>query len=297
MMGLVLPRSVSSFFSDPYFPRLTQGVAQACNQFNYTLGLFLIGTPDDEEAIYPRVSRRGYLDGILLQSGQIGEQLIDRLVGTGLPLLILGRPHNPDQVSYIDVDNVAASYEAVSHLIRLGRQRIATVTGGTNSTVGLDRKQGYLKALTEQGMNADDTLVADGDFTEVSGYYAMQKLLAARPDAVFCASDVMAIGAMRAARESGLRIPQDIAFVSFDDLPLATIPEPKLTTIRQPIYRFGFKAVEILVDLIEHGNLPHHHVIMDTELVVRESCGARQKVVVANEVEVSRVIEPSEPRL
>jgi DNA-binding LacI/PurR family transcriptional regulator len=146
-------------------------------------------------------------------------------------------------------------------------------------------------------MNADDTLVADGDFTEVSGYYAMQKLLAARPDAVFCASDVMAIGAMRAARESGLRIPQDVAFVSFDDLPLATIPEPKLTTIRQPIYRFGFKAVEILVDLIEHGNLPHHHVIMDTELVVRESCGARQKVVVANEVEVSGVIEPSEPRL
>jgi LacI family transcriptional regulator len=118
MIGLVLPRSVSSFFSDPYFPRLTQGVAQACNQYDYTLSLFLIGTKEDEEKIYPRVSRKGFLDGILVQSGQIGDQLIDRLVNSKIPVVIAGCPFHTNGVSYIDVDNVNATYNAVSHLIR-----------------------------------------------------------------------------------------------------------------------------------------------------------------------------------
>jgi len=108
----------------------------------------------------------------------------------------------------------------------------------------------------------------------------MRKLLAAKPDAVFCASDIMAIGAMHAARDAGLRLPDDIAFVGFDDLSLATLPEPRLTTIRQPIYRFGFKAVEILIDLIDHGIQPPRRILMDTEMIIRESCGAKQKMVI-----------------
>ncbi|MCX8023970.1 MAG: LacI family transcriptional regulator, partial [Thermanaerothrix sp.] len=114
MLGLVLPRSVSSFFSDPYFPRLTQGIAQACNHYNYTLALFLVSSADDEAKIYPRISRRGLLDGILLQSGQIGDQLMDRLLASNIPLVVIGRPFNPDGASYIDVDNVNAAYNAVS---------------------------------------------------------------------------------------------------------------------------------------------------------------------------------------
>ncbi len=236
MVGLVLPRSVSSFFADPYFPRLTQGIAQACNQYNYTLGLFLAGTREDEEKIFSQVTRMGLLDGILVQTGQIGELLIDRLVDSGFPLLIAGRPSIPANVSYIDVDNVSAAFTATSHLIRLGRQRIGTIAGPTNSTASLDRKEGYLKALVERGRTVDESLIAEGDFTEASGYYAMQELLASKPDAVFIASDLMAMGAIRAIHETDLRIPEDIAIVGFDDLPLATFPNPKLTTIRQPIY-------------------------------------------------------------
>jgi LacI family transcriptional regulator len=279
MIGLVLPRSVSSFFADPYFPRLTQGIAQACNQYDYTLGLFLISTPDDEDKIYSRVSRKGWLDGILIQSGQIGDQLIDRLVNSNVPLVVAGRPFNPEQVSYIDVDNVSAAYGAVAHLIRLGYKRIGTITGLINSVVSLDRKEGYLKALVEHGLAVDGSLIAEGDFTETGGYRGMGQLLAARPEAVFAASDLMAIGAMRAVREAGLSVPDDIAFVGFDDLPLATIPNPPLTTIRQPIYQFGFKSVEILIDLIENGIKPSRRIIMDTELVIRDSCGANQKMV------------------
>jgi LacI family transcriptional regulator len=274
MIGLVIPRSVSVFFTDPYFPHLTQGVAQACNQHDYTLGLFLIGTKEDEEKVFPRISHRGSLDGILLQTGQIGDHLIDRLINSNMPVVIVGRPFHADGVSYIDVNNTDAACNAVSHLIRLGYQRIAMITGPHNSTTSIDREEGYHRALTERGRRVDEALVAEGDFTEASGYYAMRHLLAAKPDAVFAASDIMALGAMRAAREAGLRVPQDVAFVGFDDLPLANPPDPPLTTIRQPVYQFGGAAVEILIDMIDNGIEPPRRVIMTTELIVRESCGA-----------------------
>ena len=277
MIGLVLPRSVSSFFADPYFPRLAQGIAQACNQFNYTLGLFLVTTAEDEEKIFPRVSRKGLLDGILVQSGQYGDQLIDRLVNSNVPLVNIGRPFQTEGVSFIDVDNVNAAYSAVSHLIRQGRHRIGTIAGMPNSTVSIDRLEGYRKAMVERGLKVDESLIVAGDFTEASGYYAMQNLLYAKPDAVFVASDLMAIGAMRAVREAGLCIPEDISFVGFDDLPLATFPDPPLTTVRQPIYQFGFKAVEILIDLIENGITPARRIIMTTELIIRASCGSTRR--------------------
>jgi len=280
MIGLVLPRSVSSFFSDPYFPRLTQGIAQASNQYDYTLALFLIGTKEDEDSIYPRISRKGLLDGLLVQSGEIGDQLISRLMNSNLPVVIVGRPFHTTNISYIDIDNIAAAFKAVNYLAQLGYRRIGTITGTLVSTAGLDRKEGYLRALVENGMEIDLNLIASGDFTEAGGYGAMQQLLAARPDAIFAASDLMAIGATRAMREAGLSIPQDIALVGFDDLPITAQSVPQLTTVHQPIFPFGFKAVEILIDLIENGINPPRRVIMDTELIIRESCGQKLKAVI-----------------
>jgi LacI family transcriptional regulator len=274
MIGLVLPRSVSSFFADPYFPRLTQGIAQACNQYNYTLALFLVSTKEDEQKIYPRLSRKGYLDGILVQSGQFGDQLIDQLATTGIPLVVVGRPTHMQQVNYIDVDNVQAAYGAITHLVSNGRCKIGMISGPADSPVSVDRKAGYLQAMKEHGLAIEDTLIAEGDFTEVSGHAAMERLLRQKPDAVFAASDIMAIGAMRAIRETGLRVPEDVAVVGFDDLPIAVLPEPQLTTVHQPVYQFGYKAVEFLIDLIENGVFPPRCVMMDTELIIRDSCGA-----------------------
>jgi LacI family transcriptional regulator len=274
-IGLVLPHSVSFFFTDPYYPHLTKGIAQACNQYNYTLALFLVGTKADEETIFPRLSRKGFLDGVIVQSGHHGEQwIIGRFLDAKLPMVIAGRPFRSDNVSYVDIDNVNAAYNAASHLIRLGRRRIGMITGPTDSTVGIDRKNGYLKALIERGREPDKALIAEGDFTEAGGYYSMQRLLAAKPDAVFAASDLMAIGAMRAAREAGLHIPDDIAFVGFDDLPISTLSDVQLTTVRQPVVQFGAKTIEVLTDLIEHGIEPPRHIILETELVIRSSCGA-----------------------
>jgi LacI family transcriptional regulator len=277
MIGLVLPHSVSSIFTDPYFPHLIQGIAQACNQHDYTLGLFLLNAEEDEEKIFPRVSRKGILDGVIVQTGHHGEPMVGRLIDSAIPLVVVGRPFQPKAVSYIDVDNVNAAHNAVTHLIRLGYQRIGTIAGPSESTVGIDRRDGYLKALTERGKSKDPALIVEGDFTESGGYYAMKELLNATPDAVFAASDIMAVGAMRAVREAGLRVPDDVAFVGFDDLPLPNSPDPPLTTVRQPILQFSTSAVEILLDLIENGVEPPRRVIMTTDLIIRESCGAARR--------------------
>lgn len=137
VIGLVLPHSVSFFFTDPYYPHLTKGIAQACNQHNYTLALFLVDTKEDEKKIFPRVTHRGLLDGVIVQASHHGdEQIIGHLVDAKMPLVVAGRPFRSDNVSYIDIDNINASYNAVSHMIRLGYRRIGTITGPANSTVG-----------------------------------------------------------------------------------------------------------------------------------------------------------------
>jgi LacI family transcriptional regulator len=123
----------------------------------------------------------------------------------------------------------------------------------------------------------DEALVTEGDFTEMGGYEGMKQLLHAKPDAIFAASDIMAIGAMRAVNEAGLNIPEDIAFIGFDDIPMTNPPDPPLSTIRQPVYQFGIKAVDILIDVVENGTKPSRRVIMDTELIIRESCGASHR--------------------
>ncbi len=273
MLGLVLPRSVSSFFVDPYFPRLTQGIAQACNLYDYTLSLFLIGTPEDEEKIYPRLARQGLLDGLLIQSGNIGDRLTERLITANIPAVIIGRPLYSGEVSFVDVDNVASARHATAHLITHGYQRVATIAGDSESAVSLDRLEGYRQALAEHGIAEDPALIAYGDYTEQGGYEAMKTLLSPMPDAVFAASDSMAIGAIKAAREYGLKVPDDVAFIGYDDLPVAAKAEPPLTTVHQPIATLGGKAVETLLDLIENGTQPARRIIMDTRLVIRKSCG------------------------
>jgi LacI family transcriptional regulator len=274
IIGLVIPRSVQGLFTDPFFPRLTQGIAQACNQHDYTLSLFLLHTEDEEKKLYPRITRPGLMDGIIVQVGPMEDDLIPRLAETnGMPFIVAGRPVNAPNASYVDVDNVTGSYNAVSHLIRLGYARIGTVTGPLNTATGQDRLEGYRRALNERGFSVDEDLIVEGDFTESGSYFASRRLLQHKPEALFTASDMTAFGALRAIRENGLNVPDDIALISFDDIPAASSAEPPLTTVRQPIRRFGIQLVDSLLDIIENGSYPPRRVVFDTKLVIRESCG------------------------
>ncbi len=275
VIGLVLPRRTEILFNDPYFPRLTQGIAQACNDHDYTLALFMMQSEADEQKFYPRISRKGLLDGIVIQVGQIGDDLIARLLASDVPTVVAGRPLQHPNANYVDVDNVAGACSAVMHLLHLGHKRIGMITGDMRTTAALDRYTGYCKTLQEHDLPVDETLISEGYFTEIGGYEAMQRLLPHKPDAIFSSSDAMALGALRAIYEAGLTVPKDIAVVSFDDLPPATIARPQLTTIHQPVHAFGVKAVETLLDVIKNGPTPPRRIIMETELVIRESCGSR----------------------
>lgn len=274
IIGLVIPRAVQSLFTDPFFPRLIQGITQACNANDYTLSLFMFHTKEEEQKLYPTVVRARLLDGVIVSSSEIDDPFIPQLIENQMPFVMVGRPYDAAQASFVQSDNVVGAHTAVSHLARLGYKRIATITGPLNTTVGLDRRQGYRDALNERNGFVDEALIVEGDFTESGGHAAMQWLFPHQPDAVFAASDAMAFGALRALREIGLSVPDDVAVVGFDDLPTAALSDPPLTTIRQPIRRSGIQAVETLIDILTNGPEPPRRITMSTELVIRSSCGS-----------------------
>ena len=273
IIGLVIPLAIRSLFEDPFFPRLMQGISQGCNSHDYTLSLFLFHSEEEERELYHRISHNRLLDGFIITATRTGDPLIPELLASEIPFVVHGKHENP-RVSFVEVDNESGAYTAVSHLVREGHQHIALITGPSTSLAAEDRKQGYLKALRERRVPVDESLTTRGDFTETSGYEAMQRLLPHKPDAVFVASDTMALGAMRALREAGRKVPDGIAVVGFDDLPQATTADPPLTTVRQPIQRAGALAVEMLIDILENGAEPPRHIILPTELVIRASCGS-----------------------
>jgi LacI family transcriptional regulator len=274
IIGLVIPLAIQSLFEDPFFPRLMQGISMGCNRHDYTLSLFLLHTLEEEAKLYPRISRSQLLDGVIVTATRSRDPLIPQLLETRVPFVLHGRHEDP-RVSFVEVDNVAGAYTAVTHLVRLGHRRIALITGPSDSLAAEDRKRGYLNALRERRVPLDEALIVHGDFTESSSYRAMQRLLQYEPDAVFVASDSMALGALRALREAGKCVPDDVAVVGFDDMPQAATAEPPLTTIRQPIQQTGVLAVETLIDILENGADPPRRIILPTELVIRASCGSR----------------------
>lgn len=276
VIGMIIPETVTTLFTDPFFPLLLRGATEACNAHQYQLMLSLFTAHADQQEIYQRVLRSGYLDGVVVASASVDDPLISDLLRDGIPFVSVGR-HPNGRVHYVDADNVNGARMAVEHLIRLGHRRIATITGPMHAIAGQDRLSGYRQALEGRGIPVEAELIAEGDFTEAGGTMAMQRLLPVAPTAVFVASDTMAVGALKALRQAGRRVPQDIALVSFDDISIASAIEPALTTVRQPIEHLGWMAVEVLLSLLEGSSEEEalvQRIVLPTELVVRASCGS-----------------------
>ena len=270
VIGLMIPSIINAVFTDPYYPKLTQGIAQACNEAGYILTLILFHSPEEERQNARRIVNNSLMDGIIITAEILDDPIVPDLIAANIPFVQIGRPHQTDKISYVDSDNHAGGKIATEYLIECGYQRIAQIATAKN-TAGFDRSQGYQDALTGFGMQYDENLVAYGDYTRESGYNGMKQLLSYQPDAVFCQSDTMALGALQAIREAGLSVPDDLAMVGFDDLPPALLAEPNLTTVRQPIHEIGMMAVQLLLDILEHGTQPPRHRVLPVELVQRET--------------------------
>ena len=185
-----------------------------------------------------------------------------------MPFVLGGRPAEPHPDDFfVDVDNAAGARHAVEYLIADGARRVATVAGPQDMEVGRARLAGYRAAVRGR------ELIAYGDFSEEGGAEAMRTVLAQEPDidAVFAASDLMASGALRALRDAGLRVPQDVALIGFEDAPVARQCEPPLTTVHQPVEEMGRRMAELLVSRIRREPVANSHVLLDTHLVRRAS--------------------------
>jgi LacI family transcriptional regulator len=266
MVAVVVPD-----ITNPFYAVLTRGLADAVDGAGY--GTYVCNTDgirDREDAFLADVVDRG-VDGVVMAAGNVTAQLRVGPAGLGVPAVRIGGALDDDpHVDRVTPDDGVGSYEAVHHLVELGARRIAMIQGPAAS--GTARDEGYRRAITESGLPVEPELVVRGDWTRPGGRNAMDTLLSGpvRPDAVFCANDLTAIGAMDALRELGLSVPGDVAVVGFDDSELARTTEPPLTTVRQPIEQLGAEMAQLLLAQLDEDAQPTG-VVLRTELVVRSS--------------------------
>ncbi|RII17840.1 HTH-type transcriptional repressor PurR [Streptomyces sp. YIM 130001] len=277
-VALVIPESESRLGSEPFFAALIRGVSGALAATGTQLQLMLVRDQSERDQLTASVQTRR-VDGVLLVSVHAHDRLPGQLEEMGLPTVLAGRRDAQECLGYVDSDNSGGATQAVSHLLDRGRRCIATITGALDMDVGCSRLEGWRTAHREAGVTADESLVEGGDFTEEGGRRAMRSLLERAPslDAVFAASDLMAVGALAELRDQGRRVPSDVAVVGFEDSVLARHTNPPLTTVRQPVEELGRTMARILLEEISEVTLSggqlteRQQLTLPTELVVRES--------------------------
>jgi DNA-binding LacI/PurR family transcriptional regulator len=255
-------------FEDPTFSILLRAAAQALAEREMPLLLMVAGTPEERRRITDYVAA-GHVDGVLVISSHAGSPVIKSLLARGVPTVACGTPLGFEgRVGFVEADDFGGAREMVRHLLEIGRERIATITGPMDTPGGLKRLDGY---RAELGDRYDASLVAHGDYTRDGGRQAMTELLERRPDldAVFVASDLMAAGALAALAAAGRRVPDDVAVGGFDDSGLAATLDPPLSTMRQPFDRIAKEMVHLLLEVI--GGEEAASITVPTTLVRRAS--------------------------
>ncbi len=268
-LGVLLPDLYGEFFSE-----VIRGMDDTARLHGFHL-LVSRAHADRHDIETAMRAMRGRVDGVVaMVPDSDAQSLMD--VPAALPVVLLCSGRRGDDADSLTIDNQGGSAAIVSHLIGLGHRRIAIIKGASRNFDAAERMRGYRLALRAAGITPDPSLVAEGGFTEAGGYAAALELLKLkpRPSAIFAANDSMAIGALSALRESGVRVPQEIAVAGFDDIPLARYMDPPLSTVRVPIYELGARAVQMLLHGVRNrSDDTRHRERISTELVVRSSCG------------------------
>ena len=271
-IALVVSEPESRLFSDPFFPAVVRGISSAIEESELQLVLLLAHGARGHGNVERYVQQR-HVDGLMLMSLHGDDPLPRTLLEGGVPTVLAGRPAAAIAIPYVDADNRGGARAATAHLLARGCRTVATVTGPPDMTVAADRYEGYRDALGEAGLADRRELVAHADFSLEGGERAMRQLLKRAPDldAVFVASDAMAVGALLALQEAGRGVPHDVAVVGFEDAPVAAAARPPLTTMRQPIDEMTRALVELLLRRIAGSAAHDEHVICRTELIERQS--------------------------
>lgn len=267
-IGLILPD-----IANPYYPGIVRGVEDVAHDLGYTIILCNAERSKERTQKYLRVLRENRVDGIIFTGGGVVQdaQQGNFFEQDSMQAVVIGR--HSSNLPAVQVDNVKAAREACEHFLSLGHRQIATVTGPETSTTVRDRLEGYRRALAGQGIPENPEWIVQGDFEVESGYAAaagLEKLGSGGITAIFVHNDLMAVGVMNALKEKGVRVPEDVAVVGFDDIPLASLVTPRLTTVAVPVYELGVTAMQVLVGLLA-GQEVAPVTVLETKLEIRQS--------------------------
>ena len=269
-IGMIVPD-----IGNPFFPIVVRGAEDAAQKHGYNLLLCNSDdSPDKEEkSIELLLSKR--VDGILLTKavGDFRPSLQQMIKEVNTPFVLVMRTYPKLTKDAVITDDYQGAYEAVSHLARAGRERIALISGPLKVSNAKERWQGFHDALKAEGLPYEDDLVVEGDYRLESGYRAGHSLFSRRPDGIYVANHLMTVGLLKAAEETGLRCPEDFGLVSFDDYPWLGIFRPRLTTVELPKHQLGSEAAELLIKRISGDTSKPVLKKLQPELRIRESCG------------------------
>lgn len=274
-VGILIPDISSTFF-----PEIVRGIEDLANEYQYNIILSNTDLDFEKEKIALNVFSEKKVDGILFISNTVCSSTMEKFEEMDIPVVLVSTRDKDNILPCVTIDNEKAAYEAVSYLCRLGYRKIAMLAGlFQDPNAGIPRLQGYIRALSANGIRFDKNLVEEGDYGYKSGYNNMRQLIDKNivPAAVFAASDLMAIGASKAILERGLRIPQDISIIGFDGVEAAEFFYPSITTISQPRYEMGAEGMRLLTRLMNKEEVDDKNIILDFELIERESCKEANK--------------------
>ena len=275
-VGVVISQTADHWLFDPFITHLLFAISEKLTEAEVQLVLMM--TPNLRgEGQVRRYVQQSSLDGVILIGLHSGDTLPEWMVERGIPLVLSGRPPMDIPVGYVDADHRQGARTAVTHLIEGGCRCIATIHGDLDMPSSHDKLDGYRDALTAAGLPCDPELEEGGNYSPTFAAAAMRALLERRPDidGVFAASDTMAAAAFGVIHEAGLRIPEDVAVVGYDGIPVGMTTRPLLTTMRQPIEAMGCEMARLLLERIDQPQEPPHHTIFPTELIVRHSSAAK----------------------
>jgi DNA-binding LacI/PurR family transcriptional regulator len=268
VVGVVMHLPAPMLFQDPYFARLLQGMSDALSEQEAGMMLWL-GNRSKQETL-GSILAMNLLDGVIVTANFLEDPLVDGLLASEMPTVLIGHRRDDLTASYVDIDHLRAAETITAHLLQLGRRRIGHITGVRNTGAGEDRLVGYRNAMAKAGLSTDG-LIVQGDFNDESGVAGAATLLDRGVDAIFCANDRTARGALEVIHARGIRVPDDVALAGFDDLEFAAQLDPPLTTIRQGVDQQGAEAARTLMKLLQDPAGGPRRVLMPAELVIRQS--------------------------
>ncbi|KAA0549027.1 LacI family transcriptional regulator [Bacillus sp. BGMRC 2118] len=271
-IGLLVSGFTKSSIKDNFMVEVMAGINDFAAETNYDLVLFSTDSTKQREKTYSQLCKERRVDGVIIQGIKIDDPYLLEVVESDIPCVLIDIPIESDTVGYVTTDNILGAKKAVHHLIELGHCNIAMVNGHDQAFVSKRRLEGYIESLKDSNLPICNDWIVNGKFNEEEAEQATEELLINNPEitAVFCASDLMALGVIKAARNLGKRVPEDLSVVGYDDIVLASYSTPSLTTIAQDKFRMGYEAGRLLVQMLEGDN--HSHIVtLETNLKIRDS--------------------------